>query len=461
MDEPIDRSDRFCVIGAGPAGLLAARALSHAGIPYDQLERNPRVGGIWDIENDWTPMYETARFISSKKVSHLPGFPMPDHYPDYPDHRQVLAYLESFAEAYDLGPRIRFQTTVERAEPEREGSWIVTLDDGERRRYRGLFVCSGNTWDPNLPDYPGELGAESFHSVRYRSPEVFRGKRVLVVGGGNSGVDIACDAAREARSARISLRRGYHVVPKHILGQPADVFAGRVSLPYWLERPFFELLLRAVVGDLRSYGLPEPDHPILASHPIVNTEVLDHLRAGRLEARPDVDRFDGDTVRYVDGRADEVDLVVFATGYRVTYPFLDRDLFRWISKYPDLYLSGFHRERDDVCCLGLHQTDGGAFAFFDTIADMMCNFIRDQDERPERAAELRALKRVDRPDLSGGVPYVSSARHATYVKRSEYRRYCARLMKRMGWARYGTSRPPRPSSTRVSPAARVARGATS
>lgn len=439
----LDRSHKYCVIGAGPAGLLAARSLKHAGIPYEQFDKNDDVGGIWDIKNEWSPMYDTAHFISSKTVSNLPGFDMPDDYPDYPNHRQILAYLRSFARAYGLYPNMTFEMPVQRVEPE-DGAkrWLVTFGNGETRRYRGLFLCSGNTWDPNIPDYPGEFTGETMHSVRYRAPQEFSGKRVLVVGGGNSGCDIACDAALYADQAFISLRRGYHFIPKYFFGVPSDLFANRFKLPRAIERPVFELLLRMAVGDLTHYGLPKPDHPVMASHPIMNTQLLHYLGHGDIAYRPDIERFEGKRVFFNDGNSEEIDLIVFATGYKVTYPYMDKDLFEWISKYPDLYLSSLHREFDNVCCLGLHQTDGGAYDFFTLQADMMCNFILDQEQRPKLAAKFRALKKSDRPDLSGGIQYVDSARHATYVKKSVFKAYSDKLMRRFKWKSFGTASPP-------------------
>ena len=440
----LDRSDHYCIIGAGPAGLLAARSFKAAGVPYEQFDRNPDVGGIWDIRNDWSPMYESAHFISSKTVSNLPGFPMPDDFPDYPNHRQIFAYMQSFARAYGLYSAIEFERSIERVE--RDGdTWLVTLQGDETRRYAGVIVCSGNTWDPSWPDYPGEFDGEVIHSVRYKTAEQFRGKRVLVVGGGNSGCDIACDAALTADAAAISLRRGYHFIPKYIFGTPADLFASKVDLPRFVEKRAFELLLRVTVGDLRQYGLPKPDHRVLESHPIMNTQLLHYLGHGDLRYRPDIERLDGRRVYFVDGSSDEFDMIVYATGYKVTYPFMDRGHFEWISKYPDLFLSSFHRRYDNLCCLGLHQTDGGAYDFFSMQADMMTNFILDQRRAPDRAQRFSELKAAARPDLSGGVRYVKSARHATYVKKSAFKKYCERLFRDYGWSRYGetvSQRPP-------------------
>ena len=160
MSTPVDRSERYLVIGAGPSGLVAARSLARAGIPYDMIDRNPDVGGIWDIRNDWSPMYESAHFISSKKMSHLPGYPMPDEYPDYPNHRQIFAYLQAFARAFDLYKHFEPGVTIERVDRDERGGWLVRFASGEERRYRGLFLCTGNTWDPIWPSYPGEFTGE-------------------------------------------------------------------------------------------------------------------------------------------------------------------------------------------------------------------------------------------------------------------------------------------------------------
>lgn len=436
----VDRSGAYCVIGAGPTGLIAARSLKHAGIPYDQVDKHHAIGGLWDLDNLGSPAYETAHFISSKTLSHVPGFPMPDDYPDYPSHRHVLRYVREFARAYDLEAAVELDTPVTRAIPDDE-HWLVTIGSGETRRYRGLFVCTG-IWGPILPEYPGTLTVEAMHSVDYRRPEQFAGKRVLIVGGGNSACDLACDAAIHARSAAISMRRAYHFIPKYIFGKPTDVFAQGVSLPPWLERPIFEALLRFLVGDLTAYGLPKPDHSVLSAHPILNTQILHYLGHGDLERRPDVERFEGAKVRFVDGSESEFDLIVFATGYRVDYPFFDAGMFDWAGSFPDLFLSAFHREHDGLCCLGLHQSNGAVYEFSTLAADMMCNFILDQRDRPDQAERFRRIKRERRPDLTGGISFLPSDRHRTHLENNAFRRASRKLTAEMGWTAFGAAHPP-------------------
>ena len=427
--------DTVVVVGAGPSGLEAVRVLRDAGIPVQGFERHSDVGGIWDIDNPGTPMYASAHFISSRTLSALAGAPFPDDYPDYPRHDQLLAYLRDYADRFDLRRHIRFGTEVADARPV-DGGWDVTVGDGEVIPARAVVLATGNQWHPNLPDYPGTFTGETFHSRDYRSPEVFRGKRVLIVGAGNSGCDIACDAARAADHAVISMRRGYRIVPKHLFGKPADVFAHEgPNLPAWLEQRAFTKLLDLLVGDVTRYGLPAPDHDVLATHPILNSEMLDLLAHGDLEVRRDIARLDGDEVAFVDGTRETFDLIVWATGYRVRFPVIDREALRWRHpNAPDLFLNVFPPDRDDLFVMGMLETDAGAWPIISRQAQLIVQVLGDQRDRPAQAETFRALKR--RPlDLEGGIHHVDSDRHAYYVRDETYRRTADRLLAAMAAGR--------------------------
>lgn len=406
------------VIGAGPSGLTLARQLAQTNVSFRVFERHGDVGGIWDIDAPGSPMYESAHFISSRTLSGFPGFPMPDHYPDYPNHRQLLEYIRSFADAFDLRNHINFNMSVERAERTDDGRWELRFVDGSVQRARYLVCANGVTWEPNNVTWPGEFNGEIRHSVTYRSADELKGKRVLVVGAGNSGVDIACDAAFAADQAFLSVRRGYHFVPKHIMGKPADVFATEgPQMPFAVSQRVFGGLLRVVNGDLRRFGLPKPDHRIFESHPIMNTQILHYLGHGDCVAKGDIERFDGDDVLFKDGSREQIDLVLTATGYHHASPFLDDGTFETRGGRPDLYLGMFARNHPNLAVLGFIEFASAAYANFDVMAELI---VADAVPGSRSAFQLREKKANHRPDLTGGHRYISSERHANYVDVDTY-----------------------------------------
>ncbi|MDD3763132.1 MAG: NAD(P)-binding domain-containing protein [Nevskiales bacterium] len=426
-------SPTVCIVGAGPAGLSIARALKARGIAYEQFERHCDVGGIWDMSNPGTPMYRSAHFISSRNTSGFYDFPMPTDYPDYPSNRQILDYTRSFARAFGLYDAIRFGTAVEHAEQDGDG-WSVRLAGGETRRYTALVCATGVNWSPRLPRHPGTFNGEIRHSVSYKSADEFRGKRVLVIGAGNSGADIACDAAANADAAFISVRRGYHFIPKHIFGVPADEFGEKgPQMPMWLERPLFTALLKMVVGDVTRWGLPKPDHRLFESHPLLNTQLLHYLQHGDIGARGDVERYDGDEVVFRDGTRERIDLVLYATGYDMKIPYVPDDYFDWAGGRPQMYLTAFNRRHRNLFGLGYLEINSSAYTLFDRISHMVAQYLEDQQQAPQRAAAFDALIRDDRPVLSGPLKMVDSDRHKGYLDAATYKRYIETLRKRMGW----------------------------
>ncbi len=437
--QPKTYQGRYCIVGAGPAGLVAARAFRLEGVPFDQFERHGDVGGIWDIDNPGSSMYESAHFISSKYTSGFFGMPMPAEFPDYPNHRQILSYVRGFADAYDLRRDMTLGCGVVQAQPLGAGAkdgWAVTLQSGETRPYQGVVCANGVTWHPNMPTYPGldQFAGDVRHTVEHRSAEAFRGRRVLVVGAGNSGVDIACDAARSADAAFLSVRRGYRFVPKHVFGVPLDVFlSGQVHPPKGVVLPDDpSKMIDALTGDLTRYGLPAPDHKALESHPIMNSQILHHLAHGDIRAKPDIRRFTPQGAIFVDGSEEAFDLVLFATGYEYRIPYLDQGLFTWNAGHPELYLNLFHRSLAGLSVLGFIEFASAAYQRFDEMAQML---VMDANIR-ETGVGLDAwtrMKAEDRPNLRGAMNYVNSPRHANYVEVATYRRVLTELRAQFGW----------------------------
>lgn len=430
----VPTEQRVCIIGAGPAGLSAARALRRLGIDYDQFERHSDVGGIWDLDNPGTPMYESAHFISSRDVSGFFDFPMPRTFPDYPANRQILSYTKSFAQSYGLYDNIRFDTAVSDVRGTTKG-WEVARADGTTSRYRAVIHATGVTWSPRMPEHRGTFAGERRHAVTYRSPAEFRGKRVLIVGLGNSGADIACDAATNAEATFVSIRRGYHIIPKHLFGLPSDELTARgPQLPLRLERPVLSALLRLLQGDLTRYGMPKPDHKLFETHPLMNSQLLHHLQHGDAQIRPDIDHLDGGRVVFADGSSEDIDLILYATGYDWSLPYIDDSYFTWRHGRPDLYLTAFNRGHRNLIGLGYLETNSSAYTLFDHISNVVANYLHDQVHAPQRAARFDRMIATDQPDLTGGIAFVDSPRHGNYVDSRTYRNYLRTLGKRMGWA---------------------------
>ncbi|PJZ68765.1 F420H(2):quinone oxidoreductase [Leptospira perolatii] len=430
-----DKSDHYCIIGAGPAGLAMARSFLLKGVPFDVFEKHSDVGGIWDPKNQGSPIYKSAHFISSKTLSGYFDFPMPEEYPDYPSNQLILQYHKSFAKTYHLYDHVTFNMPIQNIVKEEKG-WIVTLKNGEKIQYKGVVCATGITWDPNQPTLPGRFNGEQMHSVKYDDPSIFKGKKVLIIGAGNSGCDIACDAATTADNAFISVRRGYYFIPKHIFGVPADVFGeGSTWMPAWMSTPIFEFLLNKIVmGDLRKVGLPKPDHHILETHPIANDQLIHNLRHGNIQAKPDVTRLDGDFVEFKDGSREKVDLIVYATGYNWSIPYMDKSYFIWRGGRPDLYLSLFSRDHEDLYALGYMETDGGAYKMYDEMADLISSYVASKRNGSKSEKKFKQLIEKDHPVLNGGVKYLKIDRNAVYVNKHAYLGYLKKLRRNIGWS---------------------------
>ena len=274
------RHNRHLIIGGGPIGLATAAALKRRGISFDIVDAAAGVGGNW-----LHGVYRTAHIVSSKKATEYADYPMPADYPDFPSADQMLAYLQNFAQDRDLLRHCEFNKEVRLAAPDDSGRWVVKFADGGERIYKGVIVCNGHHWDKRYPDFRGTFTGEMLHSKDYREPAQLEGKRVLVIGGGNSGVDMACDAGRFGRSCDISLKTGYWYMPKTFLGRPlTDIPLW--GLPIFVQRAILKSIIRLSIGDYRRYGLQWPNHKMFERHPAFGTDLLNSIRLGRVKRGP-------------------------------------------------------------------------------------------------------------------------------------------------------------------------------
>ncbi len=250
---------------------------------------------------------------------------MPEDYPDYPGHKQLADYFQAYAREFNLYPHIQFQTLVKSCEQNAEGKWVVTIEKfgaTSTRVFDALAVCNGHHWQPRMPEYPGAFSGEFVHSHVVKRFSRFAGKRVLVIGGGNSACDVAVESSRVASSVDMSWRRGYWIVPKFMMGRPADVFSAKINwLPRFIWQKVSALSLRLRNGKNELYGLPNPEAPLGSHHPTVNEDLFFSIRHGKIKPRKDIAKLEGNTVHFVDGSKGEYDSIVACTGYQITHPF--------------------------------------------------------------------------------------------------------------------------------------------
>lgn len=416
----------YAIIGAGPMGLCAARQLQKHGIPFVGFELHEDVGGLWDIDNPHSTMYESAHLISSKRTTEFSEFPMADDVAPYPHHSEMCRYFRDYAQHFGLRAHYQFGTRVESLE-RREKGWKLTSErNGERREWLvdGVLIANGTLHAPNQPELPGRFDGELLHSADYRSPALFEGKRVLVIGCGNSACDIAVDAVHRARSVDISVRRGYYFLPKFLLGRPIDTFGGAVKLPRPLKQRIDGALIRALIGKPSDYGLPDPDYRLYESHPVVNSLVLHHLGHGDIKARPDLASIEGRQAVFCDGSRADYDLILQATGYKLDYPFIAREELNWPERAgaPQLYLNIFHPQHDDLFMMGMVEASGLGWQGRAEQAELVALFIRQCQAGSASAERFRRLK-AERAGqrLDGGYTYLELERMAYYVHKDSYR----------------------------------------
>ncbi len=369
----MDRSTKMALIGAGPVGLGMARALQEHQIPYEQLEADDELGGNW-----YHGVYDTVHIISSRKTTEYADYPMPASYPDFPSRLQMLEYLRDYAEKFGLRQHIQFNTKVVMALPQADGTWELELATGEKRTYKGLIVCNGHHWAKRFPKYPGRFEGHWIHSKDYRNPAQLARRRVLVIGGGNSACDIASEAARVGKTACLSVRRGYWFLPKTFFGIPSAEMM-KPWFPVWAQRLMIRMLLRITVGKYSQYGFPDPDHKIFEAHPTINSELLYYVKHGRIQSRPDIERFEGKTVHFVDGSSEEFDLVVCATGYHVSFPFLPTGLVPVKGSVAQLYGGCVLAEYKNLYIIGTSQLRYGFGPVVTPGVDLIARMILAQD----------------------------------------------------------------------------------
>lgn len=417
----------YAVIGAGPMGLATARNLQKQQLPFMGFELHSDVGGLWDIDNPHSTMYQSAHLISSKTMTEFTEFPMADSVATYPHHDELKSYFQDYARHFGLYEYYQFNARVTDVRPEGE-QWRLTWEqDGDHHEqlFDGVLIANGTLHKPNIMPLPGQFDGEVMHSCEYRTADVFQGKRVLIVGCGNSACDIAVDAVHHAAKVDLSVRRGYYFVPKFIAGRATDTLGGKLSFPMAIKKRLDAKLIQLMVGKPSDYGLPNPDYALYESHPVINSLVLHHLGHGDITARRDIESCAGHTVHFKDGSQQDYDLILMATGYQLDFPFIDRQYLNWDNgDAPALYLNVFHPRYDNLFVMGMVEAAGLGWEGRNEQAELVALYLRARQQNKagdfNKVKASQASQRVD-----GGVNYLKLARMAYYVHKDSYRKAVA------------------------------------
>jgi thioredoxin reductase len=421
-----------CIIGAGSSGITAAQVLRAEGIDFDCFEMGSTVGGNWRYDNDngVSSAYRSLHINTSREAMQYAAYPMPRTLPDYPNHWQIAAYFDEFVDHFGLREAITFRTEATLVSPAESGGYDVTVRsrndgrDAQTRHYDHVLVANGHHWDPRWPEpsFPGSetFPGEQLHAHYYRTPEVFAGKRVVVLGIGNSATDIAVEASRHASETHLAMRRGAWVIPKYLFGMPTDHLTDSPLArgPLRLQKLGMRAMLRIAVGKMSDYGLPEPDHDVLEAHPTVSDELLSRLGHGDLTVKPTISRFDGPRVVFADGTAVEADVVVYCTGYKITFPFLDETVVRADDNHIDLYRRVVAPGRPGLYFIGLVQPIGAVMPLAEAQAHWVADLITGRVTLPS-ATEMRA--QIAAYDDALRRRFVASKRHTIEVDFHAYR----------------------------------------
>ncbi|UGT61181.1 flavin-containing monooxygenase [Nocardia asteroides] len=404
------------VIGAGISGLTTGKMLGDYGIPYTCFESSDRIGGNWAFgnPNGHSAAYRSLHIDTSKYQLSFRDYPMPETYPDFPHHSQIKEYLEGYASAFELKRRIEFGNGVAHAERLPDGGWNIATQRGEQRRFDLLVVANGHHWDPRFPDFPGEFTGDAIHSHAYvdpRTPLDLYGKRILIVGIGNSAADITVELSSRAMDNEVwlSTRSGAWVVPKYLAGTPADRYYR--TLPYvplrW-QRKLAQLFTPVISGNPVNYGLPAPNHKFMEAHPTQSVELPLRLGSGDVTAVGNVARLDGRTVHFEDGQAKDFDVIIYCTGYNITFPFFDPEFLSAPGNRIQLYKRIFKPGLDDLAFVGFAQPFPTLFPFVECQARLVAAFAAGH-YRPPSDSEMQAVIDEDEQKFIGHM--MNTARH--------------------------------------------------
>jgi len=414
---------RACIIGAGSSGIAAAKALLDRGVPFDCFECSDQVGGNWVFgnRNGMSAAYRDLFINVSRERMAYADYPMPLSYPDFPHHTHIKEYFDKYVDHFGLREHITFETGVEHATRREDGVWEITLETGKKREYDALLVANGHHWDARWPE-PVFPGADTFagtqlHAHSYVDNSIFAGKDVVVLGMGNSAMDIAVESSYVAANTYLSARKGAWIIPKYVFGKPVDQLPNNPRVPFAIRQRMIHQTIKTITGPPERYGLPKPDHKFGESHPTVSSRILDRIAHGTIAPKPNIASLDGETVRFTDGSEVHADIVVYCTGYKISFPFFDPDFLAAPDNHIELFRRVFHPDIPGLYFIGLLQPLGAIMPLAEAQSAWIGDHLRGEYALPT-PADLR--QDIARDQAAMKKRYVASKRHTIQVDYDDY-----------------------------------------
>lgn len=415
---------RVAVIGAGPSGISAIKNFTDQGFEVTAFERCNGVGGNWRFNDPsgHSSVFETTHIISSKYTSFYEDYPLPESASDYPSHKELLKYFNNYADHFDIKKNIKFGTEVVKCKQSDNDKWTVEWchiesNKKEISNFDALVVCNGHHHEPRYPDYPGEFTGEYLHSHDFKSAKPFAGKKVLVIGGGNSACDVAVETARVAKSISISWRRGYYLIPKFMYGLPTDLYAIKSRwVPRIFRAPFMKYMLERFQGKNEDIGLQKPEQPIFATHPTVNSELYYAVRHGKVTPQKDIKSFNNNKVMFIDGHEEEFDVVIACTGFKIKHSFFDKDFINYENGKVPLLHRMIPADIKNLYFIGLFQPLGCIWPGAELQSKLAAKHLVG-DWKPKKSIKDLLVKEMANPD----VPQLDTPRHTITVDDPSFR----------------------------------------
>jgi dimethylaniline monooxygenase (N-oxide forming) len=411
-----------CIIGAGSSGLTTVKALKDNGIPFDCFEKSSQVGGLWvyNNPNGLSGAYRGLNSNAPKGLMQYAEYPLPKHLPGFPSHWDFAEYFHNYARHFGLLEHITFNTSVEHVRPLPDDSMEVALSDGSRRRYDCVIVANGHHWSPRWPNpaFPGDFDGTQMHSHNYRAPEIAAGKRVVVVGMGNSAMDICSEVSILAERTYLSARSGVHILPKYVFGRPAPSWIYRL-FSFRLGQHALAVATRLTEGRPQDFGLPTPTHLPGQTHPSGSDQIYTALRRGRITPKPNIAELRGDSVAFVDGSTADADLIIYCTGYNIEFPFFDPAYISAPDNEIKLFKQVFHPDHPRIFFVGLFQPLGSVQPIAELQSKWIAKYLTGRYTLPERTAIRQS---IDDDSRWRAKRFVKSARNTIEIDHFVYAR---------------------------------------